>query len=192
MRSVSMANGRRAIKPRVRGRGLFRPDESNEPEHSHDGWRYDRGHMNACSWMRTAVFALLVVLVALIVAACDETASSPATGPTNLVTTSPWKLQWIDRPGIGVVRAQDPERFTLDFDGQGRVSVQADCNRCNGGYSIGVNQVTVGALACTRALCLTAPFDTDYVSVLGGESAVVASGATLELASSRGTLRFAK
>ena len=137
-------------------------------------------------------FALLAASVALTVAACDETATSPVTGPTNLVTTSPWKLQWIDRPGTGVVRAQDPERFTLDFDGQGHVLVQADCNRCNGSYSLGVNQVTVGAMACTRAFCPTAPFDTDYVGVLSGDSAVVVSGATLELISSRGTLRFSK
>ena len=135
---------------------------------------------------------LVAASVVVMVASCDETATSPVTGPTNLVTTSPWKLQWIDRPGTGVVRAQDSDRFTLDFDGQGHVSVQADCNRCTGSYSLGVNQVTVGAMACTRAFCLTAPFDTDYVGVLSGDSAVVVSGATLELISSRGTLRFLK
>ena len=137
-------------------------------------------------------FSLLAVPALLMLAACDETATAPITGPTNLVTTSPWKLQWIDRPGTGVVRAQDSDRFTLDFDGQGHVSVQADCNRCTGSYSLGVNQVTVSAMACTRAFCPTAPFDTDYVGVLSGDSADVVSGATLELISSRGTLRFAK
>lgn len=148
--------------------------------------------MESRSSIRNVAFGLVAVSIGLTVAACDEKLIAPSVSPIDLVTTSPWKLQSMERPGAGLARAPDPERFTLQFDEQGRVFVLTDCNRCSGSYSIGAGTVTVGAMACTRAFCATAPFDTDYVGVLGGVSAVGVTAATLDLSSSRGTLRFAR
>jgi heat shock protein HslJ len=47
-------------------------------------------------------------------------------------------------------------------------------------------------LASTRAYCASAPIDTDYLTLLSGESTVSISGATLQLSSSRGTLTFTR
>ncbi len=74
----------------------------------------------------------------------------------------------------------------------GRASVIADCNRCNGAAVVGDNSVTLGpALACTRAFCSTsAPFDTKFVQILGTESVANVDGSLLTLRSERGILRF--
>lgn len=141
---------------------------------------------------RAVSMSLTAGCLVLSLAACDEGLIAPTVGATELVTSSPWKLQSIDRPGVGVVRATDPDRFTLLFSEQGGVAVVADCNRCSGSYTIGIATVSIPLLACTRAFCMTAPFDTDYVSVLNGDNAAAVHGATLQLSSARGTLRFAR
>ncbi|NDB74536.1 MAG: META domain-containing protein [Verrucomicrobia bacterium] len=82
--------------------------------------------------------------------------------------------------------------YTLTF-AAGQISTRADCNTCNGAFTVSGQTVTVGsALACTRALCPTAAFADLYVRVLSGESTATVSGATLRLSSTRGVLRFTR
>ena len=98
----------------------------------------------------------------------------------------------MEGPSAGSVRAPDPDRFTLQFLDQGRLSVLADCNRCNGSYTSDAASLSISGLACTRAFCQTSPFDTDYVTALSGESTVAIAGPVLRLSSARGTLRFSR
>lgn len=134
---------------------------------------------------------LVAAVFALTFIACDERFVAPSSTGA-LVAGSPWRLQSLERPGPAALPTPDPERFTLQFTDQGRVAVVADCNRCNGVYTLTAHELTVSALACTRAFCQSAPFDTDYVGVLTGESAVGISRGALRLSSARGTLRFAR
>ena len=55
--------------------------------------------------------------------------------------------------------------FTLRFAEEGRLEVRADCNGCGGTYSLTGGRLSVSPLACTRAFCPSAPFDTEYVQL---------------------------
>ena len=73
----------------------------------------------------------------------------------------------------------------------GRASTRADCNMCNGAFAVSGQTLTIGPLlACTRAACPTMDFESAYVTLLAGESAVRIDAASVALSSSRGVLRF--
>jgi heat shock protein HslJ len=68
-----------------------------------------------------------------------------------------------------------------------------DCNTCSGAFALSGQTLTSGpALACTRAACRTMEFETAYTRMLGGDSTVTLSGATLVLSSARGVLRLTR
>ena len=59
---------------------------------------------------------------------------------------------------IGVVRPDDPAKYTMSLGSDGRVAMRLDCNRANGPWSSKASSTdsgsfTFGNLAMTRALC---------------------------------------
>ena len=110
-----------------------------------------------------------------------------------LGTGGVWKLQSLTRPDATTVTVSEPDRFTLELDNTGRTGrtvVRADCNRGAGPFTLNGNALSVGLMAVTRAYCSSAPFDDEYLKVLSGDSVLTLSGTSLQLSSSRGTLRF--
>src|SRR6185295_16051695 len=147
------------------------------------------------------MFGLSALTAALSMAACAEsvagptTVSAPSAAAPAPIVAGAWKLQSLTRSDSTVVEVKEPDRFTLEFlDGGTRVALRVDCNRAAGPYTTSGSTLTVGpALAITKAYCgETAPFDDEYVRVLSGDSAVTISATSLELSSSRGTLKFGK
>jgi len=144
---------------------------------------------------------LSAVATAISFAACAETVAGPSTvtrasaaAPAAIVAGM-WKLQSLTRSDSTVVNIKDPDRFTLEFLEDGtRVALRVDCNRAAGSYKTSGNTLTVGpALAMTKAYCAeTAQLGDDYVTVISGDSTVTSTATSLQLASSRGTLRFTK
>jgi heat shock protein HslJ len=130
----------------------------------------------------------------LSVAACVQNVSGPSNiQDASALVAGAWRLQSLARPDSTVITVSDPSRFTLEFLESGsRLALRADCNTGNGTYSESGRTLTVGPLAMTRAFCSTAPFDDEYVRVLGGESLFTATAGSLELSSSRGILRFGR
>src|SRR5882672_10389091 len=103
-----------------------------------------------------------------------------------------WRLVSLRETGHDEVRIADPGAFTAEFGSDGRVQLQADCNRCGGTYSAGSRNLKVGPLACTRAFCTaTAPLDTTFAALMGSaQTWSSADDRHLELASASGVLRF--
>jgi heat shock protein HslJ len=140
------------------------------------------------------------LLAAVSLTACQgssPTAPSPSStttpgGALSIDTNAVWKLQSLVRAGSSETTINDPSVFTLSLAEDKVLRVQADCNRATGGYATSGSTITVGPLAATRAYCASAPIDTDYLSLLGGDSTVSISGSTLQLSSSRGTLKFTR
>jgi heat shock protein HslJ len=144
--------------------------------------------------------AVLPVVIGL--AACGMGSDSEPTGATQLPSgTAPgaptaaslageWQLVSLQRPGQGPQSPHDSGAFTADFGRDGRVSLAADCNRCVGSYSSGEASLEVGAMACTRAYCSSAPLDTQYVQLLQGARQWSVSGRDLTLTAAAGTLRM--
>lgn len=76
---------------------------------------------------------------------------------------------------------------------EGRLSTRTDCNVCSGAFSIAGDTLTAGPnLACTRAFCQTASFESAYTSLLSGDSVVSTAGNTLTFASPRGSIQFVR
>lgn len=67
--------------------------------------------------------------------------------PPVTLADSGWAIVDIDGSQVG------GETYRLEFDGQGRVSGQAGCNRFSGPYTQRGRVLTVGTLAVTRMAC---------------------------------------
>ena len=136
--------------------------------------------------------------IALSVAACTGSALAPTstdsstTASAASIAAGPWQLQALTRSDSSTVVVAEPERFTLEFVSGERLSIKADCNRASGGYGLSGATLTVGPLASTKAYCSSAPFDDEYLGLLGGENAASVTATTLVLSSPRGALRFGR
>jgi heat shock protein HslJ len=129
------------------------------------------------------LFALVVVAIAM---GCDE---NPV-GPTPIKDVK-WKLETIERSGSPAVQVPNPEQYTLRLEGDGRLNARADCNTCNGRYSLnGTSLSIVSPLACTRAFCGSTSLDSSYVAALESARIVASSSSQLILQGNGVVLRF--
>jgi heat shock protein HslJ len=149
--------------------------------------------------IHTVRLAVAILLTASLTVACSESSSTPtsptaSSGPSSALTASQiagsWTLVSVQVDGQAAQAAPSGYSLTL---GEGQLSTRVDCNTCSGRFTVEGQLLTAGpALACTRAACATMAFETAYTGVLSGQSTVTASGNTLVLSSSRGTLRFTR
>ncbi|WP_343343747.1 META domain-containing protein [Sphingomicrobium sp. XHP0239] len=114
-----------------------------------------------------------------------------------------WALEGIERPG------QEPQyidpslgaRHTLDFQSDGRLAIQLDCNRGNSDwsrYDEGYappgegSALRIGEIASTRALCPRPSFGEEMAAALPLASGyqIVDGGRTLLLRTRTATYRF--
>lgn len=99
-----------------------------------------------------------------------------------------WIVTAIQPVGGGKQDRPSSATYTVTFS-NGRLSARADCNSCAGSYSMSQSTLTAGpALACTRAACPTAAFESAYTAILSGDSDAVVTASTLTLSSTRGTI----
>jgi heat shock protein HslJ len=133
--------------------------------------------------VRRRRFALLVPVL-LLTASCGEVIS----GPTKLSGTL-WKLDSL-RSAAGVASVVDPERYNLQFTETLRVAARADCNVCNGSYTVASIGITIGPLACTRQLCAPGSRGNDYVALLESAKLYSVEGDALILVSDSGSLLY--
>ena len=151
------------------------------------------------------MFARLAALASPLVAgflvtSCGDApaASALPSSPSSLAQSdvlapnTTWVLQSLAETGSPEVTIADPSRFTFMLTDDGKLQARADCNRASAGYALTGQTLSVGLMASTRAYCASAPVDGQYLALLGGESVATARGTTLELSSSRGTLRFGR
>jgi heat shock protein HslJ len=84
----------------------------------------------------------------------------------------------------------NPDNYTVQFTAGGDVSVQADCNMCNGSYETEGSAISMGPIACTRAFCGPLSLFNQYTAALSTVSSFVRRGHELELTYSGGTMKF--
>jgi para-nitrobenzyl esterase len=91
------------------------------------------------------------LLLAMLVLASSCTHVSQQTG--GLGGTS-WQLVKFQGGDDTILRPDDAGKYTLAFAADGGVSVRLDCNRGRGTWkSSGSNQLELGPMALTRAMC---------------------------------------
>ena len=130
-----------------------------------------------------AIILLCAVPFALV--SCGEA----TVGPSEV--QGDWRLVLLQRADQDTnLVIPDPSRFTARFGANDRLSLLADCNACNGAYSLEGGALVSGPFACTRAACPSAPLDTHYVRILEGNSEARETGDQLVVSSERGRLVF--
>jgi heat shock protein HslJ len=127
-----------------------------------------------------------VLAVSLAAAGCADTVG----GPTDVIGV-PWRLQSLQVTHLSEM-APPPGDFTIRFAEDGGLDVRADCNGCGGPYTLSGSTLAVGALACTRVFCASAPFDTEYVRLIEAATVVERSDGILTLRSPLGVLVFTR
>jgi heat shock protein HslJ len=120
---------------------------------------------------------------------------SPTGGaPTaDVLSGTTWQWTGLTDP-LQQVTIPDPSRYTITFS-QGALSIQADCNRAQGGYSLGSDgamSIQIGPV--TAAACVPGSRGDEFVRKLGAVSRFSFQGSTLllELVADGGTLSFTR
>lgn len=94
---------------------------------------------------------IFLYLLSVLPFACAQI-MAPSTPPT-LGGTS-WQLVKFQGGDGAVLTPDDRSKYTLAFSDDGVVSARIDCNRGRGGWkSSGPNQLELGPMAVTRAMC---------------------------------------
>lgn len=90
----------------------------------------------------------------LLIAACSTSAQPPPSGvPPGLGGTS-WRLVKFQGSDDTTLTPDDKPKYTIAFNQDGSLTARIDCNRGRGSWkSSGPNQVELGPMALTRAMC---------------------------------------
>jgi heat shock protein HslJ len=124
-----------------------------------------------------------IALAALLCAACmSDPSLSPRSGapaynpasampPTlssaaNDLGIPTWQWQRARLDGARDVASAAPDRYTLKFEGGGRVLLRADCNRGSGSYEVSGAAMKLSPIALTKIACPSGSQDTEFVQAL--------------------------
>lgn len=138
--------------------------------------------------MRAAVPTLGLLGAALLVAACSTTPPAASGGAGGLAGTR-WRLEKFESSddAQGVSQPADPSQYRLDFQPDGHLAMQLDCNRGAAQWTAVPSEPGRGALsvspgAMTRAMCPPGSWDTRIAQNIGQVQSYVIEGDRLHLA----------
>jgi heat shock protein HslJ len=85
-----------------------------------------------------------------------------------------------------------PGNYTLEFMPDGKVAVQADCNRANGTYTVNSSQLDIEIMATTLAACPEGSLADEYLQLLNDAVAYIREGDLLfiDIMMDAGTMKF--
>ncbi len=149
------------------------------------------------------VAVVLAVLLAAL-SACGVPARAPAAAPTAVLPTAApapptptatlppatvapalpagvWQLVRIEYMSGKVVTIDKPENYTVQFLGEGRLSIKADCNGGAGTYEAKGAALAIARLATTKMACPPGSLDNQFVQGLSNAAAYVLDGGELTI-----------
>jgi len=89
------------------------------------------------------------------------------------------------------IAAASPDRYTLRFEGGGRVLLRADCNRGSGSYEVNGAAMKLSPVALTKMACPTGSQDAEFLQALSRVSGYAISDRNLVLTlANGGTMTF--
>jgi heat shock protein HslJ/membrane-bound inhibitor of C-type lysozyme len=90
----------------------------------------------------------------LLLAACGASAQAPPPGAVPNLGGTSWRLVVFQGSDDRTLTPDDPAKYTIEFNPAGGLIARIDCNRGRGTWeSSGPNQLQLGPLALTRAMC---------------------------------------
>ena len=127
----------------------------------------------------------ILVISMLAVAGCSD---NTQTSPTPTSVDGVWRIISIQPASQAVQTAPVGAQYQIGFEND-RAFLRVDCNTCTGPFTLSGGTLTIGPmLACTRAACSTAAYESAVVSLLSGAHQMSATLHNLTLTSSRGTV----
>jgi heat shock protein HslJ len=119
------------------------------------------------------------------------TGTPPAALPAAVLDAT-W--QWVSlTSAVEQVEVDEPGRYTVRFGSDGRVALQADCNRGGGNYSVSADgRIELGVVALTKMACPAGSLADRFVRELGEprKHSLEDGDLLLALPADSGTLRF--
>lgn len=97
------------------------------------------------------------------------------------ITGTVWKWQVTQFSDDRRIAVPAPERYTIQFGEDGRLSVRADCNLGVGAYRREGGRIDIGPLALTRAACPADSLDGPFLAQLERVTGVTRDGDQLVL-----------
>jgi heat shock protein HslJ len=147
---------------------------------------------------RSKLVVTLLIAAALFMTACRSTqapqAITPDPGETGPRLTGPvWKWTTTQMNDGSSRTPSDPNRYLVEFLADGRVAVQADCNRVAGTYTVDANRLAVTLGPSTLAACPPGSLGDDFVRQLGNIGSYFFKGENLilEIKMDSGSMIFA-
>jgi heat shock protein HslJ len=149
-----------------------------------------------------------LALAALLCAACmsdpglSPRSGAPSYGPTgampptlssaaNDLAIPTWHWQRSRLPSGQQITAGAPDRYTLKFEGGGRLLVRADCNRGSAKYEVNGPSMKVAPVALTKMACEGGSQESEFVQGLSQVTDYAISGKELVLTlAGGGTMTF--
>lgn len=133
------------------------------------------------------LYLALILMGGLVLSSCDT-----ATEPTAVFEAQGnWRLQSFALDNESTIRVPNPEKYTIQFDGDGSVHVRTDCNLCKGRYENKFGTaLEIKALACTEAYCGPESLDFPYTSAVTSTSSFRREGDELFLKYNGGTMHL--
>jgi heat shock protein HslJ len=107
---------------------------------------------------RSLLFTFTVAAAAM---ACGDNPLAPS----DLIGGK-WKLVSLIETGAAPITIDDPARYTVEFQQDGRVAVMSDCNSCGGPFSLSGSTIDIGPVVCTRIFCGDTSRDADFTRAL--------------------------
>lgn len=109
----------------------------------------------------------------------------------NELAIPTWHWQRSQLADGRTVAAAAPDRYTLRFEGGGRVLVRADCNRGSGSYEVNGNAMKLAPIALTRMGCPAGTQDSEFMQQVAKVASYAIAGGELVLTLADGaTMRF--
>jgi heat shock protein HslJ len=147
--------------------------------------------------MKKTVFDSVLIL-GLLLAACTPAAEGtpapaeePAPSEAESLVGATWKWVGFTDP-MQQFEVEDPASYTLAFQEDGTVAIQADCNNAIGSYTVDGQSLTIEVGPMTMAACPPGSKSDDFVKYLGAAATTFFEGGDLfiDLMADGGTMRF--
>jgi len=103
------------------------------------------------------------------------------TASANDLAIPAWQWQRTQLADGRAIVASAPDRYTLKFEGGGRMLVRADCNRGSGAYEVNGGAMKIASVALTKIGCPPGSQDAEFVQPLSRVTGYAISDGNLVL-----------
>lgn len=123
----------------------------------------------------------------------QPTQTPPPSPSAQTLTGVVWKWQFSKTP-TEETTPDDSNKYTVEFTGDGKARIKADCNRGSATYTTDATVITISPIAMTRAYCGDTSKDTVFVSQLqkAGNYSLMDHDLWIALAEGAGQMKFSK